>query len=69
MRASSSDRPTQAPNTRMGLVRSIVSERVYRVTIDNATVSAHWSGSTAKVRGERVQVRFDPEKRFWSIVP
>jgi hypothetical protein len=69
VRTSSSDRPTQVPNTRIGLIRTVVNERVYRVTIDNSTVTALWAGSTPKVRGERVRVRFDPEKRFWGIEP
>ena len=69
MRTSSSDRPTQVPNTRTGVVRTVVRIDLCRVTIDNATISAHWAGTAAKVRGERVQVRFDPEKRYWTIVP
>jgi hypothetical protein len=69
VRTSSSDRPTQYPTTRIGLVRTIVTANMYRVTIDNATITAHWAGTVAKVRGERVQVRFDPEKRYWTIVP
>lgn len=69
MRQHSTDRPAQVPNSRIGVVRAQVNATLYRVTIDNATVSAHWAGSTAKTRGERVQVRFDPEKRYWSIAP
>lgn len=69
MRLHSSDRPTQYPTTRIGLVRTIVTANMYRVTIDNATITAHWAGTEPKVRGQRVQVRYDPEKRYWTIVP
>lgn len=65
MRQLSSDVPTQVPSIRMGRVRKIGSGNWVRVTIDNATVSAFSDGSVQ--RGQRVQVRFDPEKRYHVI--
>lgn len=56
-----------APTTRLGVVRAVVNANAYTVTIGNATVTAHFAGTTPKVRGAAVRVRFDPEKRFWSI--
>lgn len=64
-RQDSSDRPSQTPQRRFGLVRSITTARLARVTIDNATVSAHTTFPVT--RGQRVPVRYDPEKRHWVI--
>jgi hypothetical protein len=65
VRLHSSDSPIYGASTRIGYVRSVVSATLCRVTVDNATVSAHTP--VAKVRGQRVQLRFDPEKRYWVI--
>lgn len=61
-RLPSRDTPGLVPLIRMGSVRAVKSTGLVRVTIDNATITAHQDGSLT--RGMRVQVRFDPEKRY-----
>lgn len=66
-RIPSTDTPYQVPSSRMGVVTAVITANVYKVNIFNGNVTAYWSGVILKTIGERVQVRYDPEKRFWVI--
>ena len=67
IRPPSSDVPYQAAQRRMGIVRRRVNAITYRISIDNATITAVSPTGVALVRGQRIPVRFDPEKRYWII--
>lgn len=67
MRQASLDVPSLEPRRRMGLVRNQVTEQMYRVTIDNATITGVTFDPSAIVRGARVQVVWHPERNFWEI--
>jgi hypothetical protein len=67
MRQASLDVPSLEPRRRMGLVRNQVTEHMYRVTIDNATITGVTFDPSAIVRGARVQVVWHPERNFWEI--
>lgn len=67
MRRTSLDLPTTESRRRMGLIRNQVTANLYRVTIDNATVSASTFEETTIPRGTRVPIVWHPERNFWEI--
>ena len=66
-RQPSTDVPLQRPQRRMGIIRRRVNALTYRISIDNATITAVSLAEDTLVRGARVNVRYDLERRYWTI--